>query len=83
MAGATQRQALNAIVFLYREVLGMEQGVMGQIERPVRRPKLPTGLTKDEVRRVLAVVAPEYQLKCTERAGAVEECEGGWVRSCR
>jgi Site-specific recombinase XerD len=64
VAAATQRQALNAIVFLYREVLGMELGAIGKIERPVRRPKLPTVLTKEEVREVLAVVALEYQLPC-------------------
>ena len=64
VAVATQNQALNAIVFLYREVLGLELGDIGQIERPVRRPKLPTVLTQEEVRRVLAVVSPEYQLPC-------------------
>jgi integron integrase len=64
VATATQNQALNAIVFLYREVLLMELGAIGSIERPVRRPKLPTVLTKEEVRRVLAAVAPEHQLAC-------------------
>jgi integrase len=64
VATATQNQALNAIVFLYREVLVMELGVIGKIERPTRRPKLPTVLTKEEVRRVLTAVAPEYQLAC-------------------
>ena len=28
------------------------------------RPKLPTVLTKEEVRRVLALVSPDYQLAC-------------------
>ena len=62
VAAATQNQALNAIVFLYREVLGLELGAMGQIERPARGRKLPAVLTKEEVRRVLALVAPDYQL---------------------
>jgi len=64
VAAATQNQALNAIVFLYREILGIELGAIGKIERPTRGPKLPTVLTKDEVRRVLAMVSPEHQLVC-------------------
>jgi len=64
VAVATQNQALNAIVFLYREVLGLELGAIGEIERPTRARKLPVVLTKEEVRRVLAVVTPEYQLVC-------------------
>ncbi len=64
VAAATQNQALNAISFLYREVLVMELGAIGRIERPTRGRKLPAVLTKDEVRRVLAAVAPEHQLIC-------------------
>jgi integron integrase len=64
VAAATQNQALNAIVFLYREVLGLELGRIGEIERPRRKPKLPSVLTKEEVQRVLTAVAPEYQLIC-------------------
>lgn len=64
VATATQNQALNAIVFLYRDVLNVGLGAIGQIERPTRRPKLPTVLTKEEVKRVLAAVSPEHQLAC-------------------
>ena len=64
VAVATQRQALNAIVFLYRDVLGLKLGLIGQIEKPRRSAKLPTVLTKEEVRRVLALVSPEHQLAC-------------------
>jgi integron integrase len=64
VAAATQNQALNAIVFLYREVLGLKLGQIGEIERPRRKPRLPSVLTKDEVHRVLAAVAREYQLIC-------------------
>ncbi len=60
VATATQNQALNAIVFLYRAVLNVDLGNLGKIERPTRRPKLPTVLTKDEVRQVLAAVSPEH-----------------------
>lgn len=64
VAAATQRQALNAIIFLYREVLGMDLGLIGEIERPQRQAKLPVVLTKEEVRRVLASVAPAHRLAC-------------------
>lgn len=77
VAAATLNQALNAIVFLYREVLSMELGGIGRIERPTRRAKLPTVLTKDEVRRVLAAVAPEHQLACQLLYGSrmrLQEC---------
>lgn len=36
VAVATQNQALNALVFLYREVLGRELGALGEFERPHR-----------------------------------------------
>lgn len=62
VAAATQAQALNALVFLYREVLRMHLGEIGEFER-VRRPaRLPEVLTQEEVRRVLDAAVPEYQL---------------------
>ncbi|HSY19330.1 MAG TPA: integron integrase [Candidatus Acidoferrales bacterium] len=64
VAAATQNQALNAIVFLYREVLNLELGAIGKIERPMRSRKIPAVLTKEEVRGVLAMVAAEHQLIC-------------------
>jgi integron integrase len=61
VAASTQNQALNAILFLYREVFQLERSVKG-FER-VRRPaRLPSVLSKDEVKRLLAAVEPEYQL---------------------
>jgi len=54
--GSTQRQALNAIVFLYREVLDMP--LDGEIA-PARSKRLtspPTVLTQVEVQRLLAAI---------------------------
>ena len=62
VAAATQNQALNSIVFLYREVLGKEPGVIGEFERPTRKPRLPTVLSKEETARLLAAIARDYQL---------------------
>jgi integron integrase len=51
---ATQRQALNALVFLYRDVL--DQPIEGKIEpvRAKRHGRLPVVMTQDEVQEVLA-----------------------------
>ena len=62
VAGATQNQALNALVFLYREVLLRELGEIGEVERAKRQPKVPVVLSRAEVQKVLAAVAKEYQL---------------------
>ncbi len=62
VAAATQAQALNALIFLYREVLHVNVGEIGEFER-VRRPaRLPEVLSREEVRLVLSMAAREYQL---------------------
>jgi len=58
---STQNQALNALLFLYREVLSCPM-VAGDFVR-VRRPAgLPTVLTQDEVRELLAAMSGTYLL---------------------
>jgi integron integrase len=54
VAAATQNQALSAILFLYREVLGRELAWLDGLQRPTRPPRLPVVLTPAEVERVLA-----------------------------
>lgn len=53
VAASTQNQALNAIVFLYKHVLGIELGSFGSIEKAKRPEKLPVVLSKGEVQRLL------------------------------
>jgi integrase len=56
VAASTQNQALNALVFLYTQVLGLELGSFDAVR--ARRPLyLPTVLAPEEVRRVLAAIA--------------------------
>lgn len=62
VAVGTQNQALNALVFLYREVLGREMGELGEYERPQRGERLPVVLSQEEVRRVLGAVDERYRL---------------------
>jgi integron integrase len=54
VAAATQRQALNAIAFLYRDVLDLP--LDGQIApiRSKKHPRPPTVMTEDETNRVLS-----------------------------
>ena len=52
--GATQNQALNALVFLYREVVGGELDWIGGFEPARRGARLPDVLSRAEVQAVLA-----------------------------
>ncbi len=62
VSASTQSQALAALVFLYREVLGRDLGAVGRLIRVHRNRPRPLVLTQDEVRRVLDCVAGEYRL---------------------
>lgn len=54
VAASTQNQALSALLFLYREVLGIELPWMESVVRAKHPRKLPTVLSRDEVRLLLA-----------------------------
>jgi integron integrase len=54
VAASTQNQALSALLFLYREVLGVELPWMEDIRRAKKPERLPVVLTRDEVSRILA-----------------------------
>src|SRR5713101_7632036 len=53
VASSTQNQALSALLFLYREVLGVELPWLDDLVRAKRPQHLPVVLTRDEVRAVL------------------------------
>ena len=55
VAASTQNQARSAILFLYKEVLHAELPWLDNVESAKRPARLPAVLTKDEVRRVLAL----------------------------
>src|SRR5256712_268467 len=54
VAASTQNQALSALLFLYKEVLGRELSWLDGLHRATRPPRLPVVLTRDEVERLLA-----------------------------
>lgn len=57
VAAATQNQALNALVFLYREVLGEPFPDLDEVVRAKRAKRLPVVLTRDEARAVLDLLS--------------------------
>ncbi len=57
VAASTQNQALNAVVFLYKEVLHIELGEFSAVR--AKRPEwLPVVLTKAEAAKLLAAMKP-------------------------
>jgi integron integrase len=56
VAAATQNQALSALLFLYKQVLGTPLDWLDQLDRAVRPARMPTVLTPGEVRRLLAAM---------------------------
>src|SRR5262249_49168206 len=62
VASSTHRQALAALLYLYRRVLGSELPWMKKIGRPRAPARLPQVLSREEVARLLAAVDSEHQL---------------------
>lgn len=62
VAASTQNQALNAIVFLYHQVLGIELGDFGEFARAKAPRRLPVVLTPSEVHNVLVRMTGTTQL---------------------
>jgi hypothetical protein len=51
VAASTQRQALSALIFLYREVLNQDFGWLEDMERAKKPERLPVVFSRSEVRR--------------------------------
>ena len=62
LSASSQRQALNAVVFLLREVFGKELGDFSDYRRGKVRPHLPTWLTLEEVRSLLSQLPGSWSL---------------------
>ncbi|WP_147653007.1 integron integrase [Vulcaniibacterium gelatinicum] len=56
VAPATQNQALAALLFLYKEVLGVELPWMENLVRAKRPRRVPVVLSREEVARLLAML---------------------------
>lgn len=62
VAAATQNQALNALVFFYKEVVGRPFGELGQVLRASKPKRLPEVLTVEQTRRLLEGMSGTPQL---------------------
>jgi integron integrase len=62
VAASTQNQALNALLFLYKEVLQRELGFVRNALRVKRPPKVPVVLSPGEVRTLLSHLHGQYRL---------------------
>ncbi|MHB1019677.1 MAG: integron integrase [Coriobacteriia bacterium] len=62
VSASTQTQALSAVLFLYRYVLGVEVGQLEGLVRARKSIRLPVVMTRAEVRAVLAELEGEYWL---------------------
>jgi integron integrase len=56
VSASTQNQALNGILFLYRDVLRKEIGYVDGVVRAKRPHRLPVVLTRQEIKSILAVL---------------------------
>ena len=54
VSASTQNQALAALLFLYRHVIGRDEGDLGEVIRARKPERLPVVMTREEVKEVLA-----------------------------
>jgi integron integrase len=69
VAASTQNQALAALLFLYRDVLGIQLPWLDDLVLARTPARLPVVLTRDEVRAVLARMDGEPRLMATLLCG--------------
>jgi len=62
VAAATQNQALNAILFMYRHVLGIDTGEMIDAVRAEKRRRLPVVLSIAELQRIFSMMSGTTRL---------------------
>ena len=62
VSASTQTQALSAVLFLYRNVIGRDVGDLGGVVRARKPRRMPVVMTRDEVRAVLAQMDGDTRL---------------------
>ena len=70
VGGGTQRQALNALVFFYRDVLKRELGDFSDYKRATGSKRMPVVLSVEEIRRILVEMGPEQALMAKLQYGS-------------
>jgi integron integrase len=62
VSASTHNQALSAILFLYREVLGIDLPWLNGVNRPAQKRRIPSVLTKDEVASLFQFLDSDMRL---------------------
>ena len=62
VASSTQNQALNALVFLYKQVLQQDFGMLDDVKRAKRPARLPVVLTREEVQGIFVHMKGVFKL---------------------
>ena len=70
VSASTQNQALSALLFLYRHVIGREVGDLGEVIRARKPTRLPVVMTRDEVKAVMANLTGDKWLMASLMYGA-------------
>lgn len=70
VSASTQNQALSALLFLYRYVLGREIGNLGEVIRARKPRRLPVVMTSEEVKAVLGQLTGDKWLMASLMYGA-------------
>ena len=70
MSASTQNQAYSALLFLYRKVLGLELDFPIDAVRAKQGKRVPTVLSKEEIRRVLQELSGVHRLMAELLYGA-------------
>lgn len=70
VSASTQNQALSALLFLYRHVLGREVGDLGEVIRARKPKRLPVVMTREEVKAVLANLSGDKWLMASLMYGS-------------
>ncbi|HSF56928.1 MAG TPA: phage integrase N-terminal SAM-like domain-containing protein [Candidatus Binatia bacterium] len=70
VSGSTQNQALNALLFLYHQVIGKEIGYVNGVVRAKKAPRLPVVLTRGEIQALLGFLNGSEKLMATLLYGA-------------
>ena len=77
VAASSQNQAFNALLFMFRHVLGKEFGKVDGIVRAKRKPYIPVVLSREEIDRVIAFLNHPYRLIISLMYGSglrISEC---------
>jgi integron integrase len=70
VSGSTQNQALNALLFLYHQVLSKEIGYVNGVVRAKKAPRLPVVLTRGEIQALLSYLNGSDKIMATLLYGA-------------